>query len=126
MISREEVLMGREVAAPLSAEQANNLDNILLPALNKFRARRGLPMIVSSGYRPPEINEEVGGAPNSNHCKCLACDFKDPDGALDEYCLDNQDVLVECGLWLESPSFTDGWCHLQAVPPRSGNRVFIP
>ena len=41
------------------------------------------------------------------------------------------EVLAEVGLWLEDPRWTfdpkgDHWVHLQTVPPRSGNRVFVP
>lgn len=125
-ISRDEVLMGREKQYPIDAEQEANLEK-LLKALNKFRESYGKPMTVSSGYRPEAINAKVkGAAKKSNHIMCLACDFKDLDGKLDQWCLDNLEVLAECGLWLESPQHTNGWSHLQCVAPKSGARVFIP
>lgn len=126
MITRDEVLMGRDKQAPLTPELEANLTK-LLEALNKFRKIYGKPMKVSSGYRPPAINEKTfGAARRSNHMICLACDFRDSDGSLDQFCLNNKKVLEECGLWLESPEYTVGWCHLQCVPPMSGKRVFIP
>lgn len=126
MISASEVLMGRDKKNPLTSELKENLE-MLLAALNKFRVIYGKPMIVSSGYRPPEINVNTkGAAKHSNHMICLACDFKDEDGSLDKYCMDNLAVLEKCGLWLESPKSTPNWCHLQCVPPKSGKRVFIP
>lgn len=126
MITAAEVLMGREKVAPLTSELKENLE-MLLEALNKFRSAYGSSMIVSSGYRPPSINEATkGAAKHSNHMICLACDFKDVDGNLDKWCMSNLDVLEKCGLWLEDPKSTVGWCHLQCVPPRSGNRVFKP
>lgn len=126
MITRDEVLMGRDEKFSLSEEQETNLTH-LLECLNKFRAIYGKPMIVSSGYRPAAINAKVeGAAPKSNHIMCLACDFKDLDGSLDEWCLDNLHVLTDCGLYLESPMHTPNWCHLQAISPKSGARVFIP
>lgn len=125
-ISRNEVLMGRDKADPLTPELEENLSK-LLKALNEFRAAYGKPMVVSSGYRPPGINAKIANAAKrSNHMVCLACDFADKDGKLDEWCLNNLDVLEKCGLWLEDPKSTPGWCHLQCVPPRSGNRVFKP
>ena len=125
-VTREEVLMGRDAIAPLTVELEMNLTK-LLACLNKFRAAYGKPLLVSSGYRPPQINNQVtGAAKKSNHMKCLACDFKDPDGELAKWCLLNLDVLKGCELWLEAPSKTPGWCHLQCVPPKSGNRVFEP
>lgn len=125
MITKQEVLMGREKEFPLTQEMETNLEK-LLSALNKFRSHYGAPMLVSSGYRPEKFNTAAGGAKASNHMKCLACDFKDPSGVLAQYCLANLDILKECGLYLESPAHTKGWVHLQAVPPKSGNRVFIP
>lgn len=118
--------MGRDKQYPLSEEQEKNLEQ-LLECLNKFRKIYGKPMIVSSGYRPEAINKNVkGAAKKSNHIMCLACDFKDLDGSLDEWCLQNLDVLEECGLYLESPLHTPTWCHLQCKSPKSGRRVFIP
>ena len=126
MITRDEVLMGRDKDVPLSTKQEQNLA-LLLTCLNNFRAVYGRPMIVSSGYRTPAINAATkGAAKRSNHIQCLACDFKDPDGALDAWCLANLTVLSNCGLYLEDPAATPGWCHLQAAAPASGRRVFIP
>lgn len=126
MITREEILMGRDKAYPLDEEQKENLEKLLI-ALNMFRKLYGKPMVVSSGYRPAQINAVVeGAAKKSNHIKCLACDFRDSDGELDKWCMENLDVLERCGLYLEDPNYTNGWCHLQAIAPPSKKRVFIP
>jgi hypothetical protein len=57
-----------------------------------------------------------------------ACDLSDDDAALDTWCLsvDGVAALTRIGLWQESPASTQRWCHVQIVPPASGNRVFIP
>jgi hypothetical protein len=126
MISRDEILMGRDKQAPLTGAMEVNLEK-LLKAVNKFRAVYGKPLKVTSGYRPEAINSQVKGAARaSNHMVCLAVDFADRDGKLAEYCLNNLKLLEEFGLWMEDPGHTKGWVHLQCVPPRSGNRVFIP
>lgn len=120
--------MGRDVShkSEYSQEISDNLDKLLVP-LNKFREAYGKPMAVTSGWRPPSLNSTVkGAAPKSNHQRGLACDFKDSDGSLDQFCMDNLDLLEKLGLYLEHPDATKGWCHLQCVPPRSGNRVFRP
>lgn len=126
MISRDEILMGRDKQYPLTPQLEQNLQ-LLLVAVNKFRTYRGIPMIVTSGYRPAAINANVpNAAKNSNHMVCLAADFKDIDRQLTNWCLSNLDKLAEFGLWMEDPGSTPTWCHLQAVSPRSGNRVFKP
>lgn len=126
MITRDEVLMGRDAKWPLTPEIMVNLVK-LVNSLNSFRSIYGKPMVVSSGYRPAAINVTIKNAAKfSNHQKCLACDFRDLDGSLAKFCLENLDSLEACGLYLEDPRFTKGWCHLQCVPPRSGSRVFTP
>ena len=82
---------------------------------------------VTSGWRPPSVNATIpNAARRSHHMTGRAIDIADPDGDMDEWCLDNLDVLERCGLWLEHPSATKGWVHVQTVPPRSGRRVFYP
>lgn len=83
--------------------------------------------LVPSGWRPPAINAVTkNAAPNSKHMTCEAIDIYDADGDLDEWCLNHLALLEKLGLWLEHPSATKGWCHVQITPPRSGNRVFYP
>lgn len=57
---------------PLEQENLEYLcENILQPARNNFG-----PIIVSSGYRSHDLNEEIGGAPSSQHPTGEAADFK--------------------------------------------------
>ena len=44
-------------------------------ALEQIRAVLGVPMRITSGFRPPEKNAAVGGAVTSNHMDGLAADF---------------------------------------------------
>lgn len=125
LITRDEILMGRDTEFPLSTELEHNLQQ-LLTAINHFRSIYGKPMVVSSGYRPGYYNRNVGGANNSSHITCEACDFHDVGGDLDYFCVMNQAVLEQCGLYLESPARTINWCHLTIRPPHSGKRVFLP
>lgn len=82
---------------------------------------------ITSGWRPPAVNAYTpNAAPRSRHMTGDAVDLYDPEGELDDWCMEHLDVLAELGLWLEHPSATKGWCHLQQVPPRSGRRVFYP
>ena len=85
--------------------------------------------IVSSGWRPPAINEATpNAAPRSHHMSGRAVDIYDPDGDLDDWLMtdEGQAALTRIGLWLEHPAATKSWSHLQTVPPRSGRRVFYP
>ena len=75
------------------------------------------------GFRPQSCPQ---GAPNSNHKEGLGVDLYDPDNEIDAWMLANEDVLEKLGIWIESPSATPSWAHLQTVPPRSGRRVYMP
>lgn len=93
--------------------------------LVEYSPLTGSPL--TSGWRPKKINEQTpGAAARSKHMECLAVDLYDPEGVLDDWCMDNLDALMNLGLYLEHPSATKDWCHLQSVAPRSGKRVFYP
>ena len=115
MITKKEVLMGRELQYPLTPEMEANL-NKLITAVNGIRGVYGKPMVVSSGYRPGAFNEAANGAKKSAHMVCMAVDFRDPDGKLDEWLSNNQDLLEKLDLWQEHPSATQGWAHLDTKP----------
>lgn len=121
MVTREEILQGRDASHPLSEVMESNLAQ-LLEAVNKLRIAYGKPMVVNSGYRPAGYNKAIGGAPNSAHITCEAVDFKDKDGEIKKFC--TLERLKEYGLWMEHPSATPSWCHVD-IRPR-GNRVFKP
>lgn len=98
----------------------------LIEAMQKFREKYGKSLMISSGYRCSKHNVSIGGAKMSNHVRGLACDFKDTNGEIDDFCMKNLNVLKDLGLYLEHPDATKGWTHLQVVAPKSGNRVFKP
>lgn len=102
--------------AAITIEKANAL-------LDAFGESRG----VTSGWRPSAINAATpNAAPLSKHLTGQAVDIADHEGDLDQWCIDNQATLVGLGLWQEHPASTKGWCHIQIVAPKSGNRVFYP
>lgn len=125
MVTLNDYLMGRDKLAPVSDDVLDNA-GVTVGRVNELLAAFGEPRRVTSGYRPASINAAVGGAKKSNHMTCQACDLEDHNGRLDAWCMNNLDTLKRIGLWLEHPSATPGWCHVQTVPPKSGNRVFYP
>jgi len=125
MITRDEVLMGRDKQYPLTPELEANLQE-LLRRLNLFRQMYGMPMIVTSGYRPAALNKRVGGSKKSAHMTCEACDFRDEKGQIRRFILQNSSVLEVCDLYCEDFFYTPTWVHLQSRPTRSGNRIFKP
>jgi hypothetical protein len=47
------------------------VNHILQPVRDKFG-----PVVVTSGYRSPEVNKAIGGSTTSDHCKGQAADFE--------------------------------------------------
>lgn len=123
LVTRKEILMGRDSEYPLNATLEANLGKLLV-AVNKLRQKWGKPLIVSSGYRPGRYNKIAGGASKSLHTTCEAVDFYDPKQELSGWLMKNQQVLHDCGLWMESPTYTKTWCHVDLKPRH--RRVFIP
>ena len=128
MISMADYFQGRDVtyAAELTDDLRVNAGEIVDRA-NELLERFGEDRSVNSGWRPAAVNAGVPGAAlRSKHMTCQAIDLADPEGDLDEWCLDNPHVLAEIGLWQEHPASTKNWTHVQSIPPKSGNRVFYP
>lgn len=115
--------MGRETEYALTSELEGNLA-VLLERLNRFREIYGKPMVVSSGYRPGRYNELAGGAPNSAHRTCEACDFRDVDGSLKGYIAAHPEILDTSDLYMEAPERTPTWVHLDTRKRKS--RIFQP
>lgn len=136
MITVADVIGPWRNSTDLTEDRSENIAD-LVAAVNAFMARAQdaiqypiNPMTGTTvagsrygGFRPQDCTI---GAPRSAHKEGLAVDLYDPQGQLDQWCLGHQDDLADCGLYLESPSKTPGWCHLTILAPRSGKRVFLP
>lgn len=140
-VSVVDYLMGRDAIYPseITDEIKKNVEetvskaNSLLAALEaqgvSLEEHPRTKSIVSSGWRPPQINGQIKtAAPKSKHMTGQAIDLYDPEGEIDEYLMSEpgQRMLLAVGLWMEHPSATKGWTHWQTLPPRSGRRIFYP
>lgn len=140
-IDLPQYLMGRDALYPqeltdtirICAEKTVEKVNSLLAVLEtegvKLEANPQTGSIVSSGWRPPQINGQVkGAAVRSKHMTGQACDLFDPDGLIDDWLMTEagQRALASIGLWMENPAATKNWSHVQTIPPASGRRCFFP
>lgn len=57
------------------AEIKKNMYALVENVLDPLRGNLGKPIIITSGYRNPEYNKNVGGTKNSQHIKGQAVDF---------------------------------------------------
>jgi|SRR6185369_8992351 len=130
MITLTDYWMGRDKEFPLAmTPQIEHNAEITVQLANALLARFGQGRKVNSGWRPPQVNAAIPtAAVNSKHMSAQAIDLADPDGDLDDWLMSvpGQLALEDIGLWMEHPSATKGWAHVQTVPPKSGRRVFYP
>ena len=84
-ISVGEVLQydSRRIPAEGSEEEASIIE--ICREFDEIRQAWGLPIGVTSGYRPEPFNTEVGGAAESFHVKGMALDIYPCDGELDDF-----------------------------------------
>lgn len=62
-----------------SEEVVKNLGFLVIEVLDPLRIAVGKPLVVTSGYRSPEINRLIGGAPTSDHILGRAADVHQPE-----------------------------------------------
>jgi zinc D-Ala-D-Ala carboxypeptidase len=104
--------------SPLHREK---LRALCTKVLEPIRERFG-PVIITSGYRGPELNRMVGGASSSQHCLGEAADIEVPgmsNGDLARWIekhLEYDQLILEC----YKPGIPDsGWVHVSY-------RAFVP
>ena len=90
--------------------------------------RNEVPIIINSGYRSPQVNKAVGGAPNSNHLTGCAADIRclGIEQAL-RYATTLLDISDESKedfdeLLLERSPKGSYWVHFAVRPPSQENR----
>ena len=128
MISKDEVLMGRDKTYPdeYTQEISDNI-NLLLVPMNQIRNSWAQPMRVNSGWRPAAINAKTpGAASHSKHTEGLAVDISDVSGDLMRWVLANLQMMKDLGIYFEDFRWTPTWVHFQLGAPKSGKRIFIP
>jgi len=92
----------------------------------------GAPIIVSSGYRAPEVNRAVGGSPRSQHMTGQAVDFTAPRfgtprqivDALVDADIGYDQLILEFDRWVHI-SWADQPRHHALIIDRTGTRPLV-
>lgn len=133
-ISMSELLNHKYLLEDQSDEiQANLL--ILLDRANKIRDAWGRPMTATSGlrtmadhlriYAQKGITDPAKIPMKSHHLFGEAVDILDAQLELTAWLKgDGATIAEDIGLWFEEGNAN--WVHMQIVPPKSGNRWFLP
>lgn len=106
-----------------NATETENLRQLCENILEPIRVHFEVPVLISSGYRGPQVNAKVGGSSNSQHCKGEAADF-----TVAHY------TVTEIFNWI---AFTSGlefdqiiheygkWIHISYVTRRENRRSIL-
>lgn len=97
------------------------VDNVLQPIRDKFG-----PVVVTSGYRSPEVNKSVGGSATSDHCKGFAADFEVlgmDNKVLAEWVRDNLKFTQLILEFYRKGVPDSGWVHVSYDPKNLKNEV---
>jgi len=126
MVTLEEYWRGYEKKfRPEFTEEIQKNGKHTVETVNKLLSVFGQDRQLTSGWRPVAVNKRTKGASKtSRHLTARAADIDDRDRVLTAFCLLNQDLLEELGLWMESPERTPRWVHVQTTEPPSKKRVF--
>ena len=109
-----------------STEHVENLIHLAETVLQPIRDEFGRPVVISSGYRSPELCEAIGSSSKSQHAKGEAADFEIPG-------VDNMQLAT----WINKNTNFDqlileyyepgdpnsGWVHCSAV--KEGSRAQV-
>jgi zinc D-Ala-D-Ala carboxypeptidase len=74
-LTKSETATRNGISNTASQEVIEKLQALVNNVLQPVRNRCG-PVIVTSGYRSPEVNKSVGGSSTSHHCFGYAADFE--------------------------------------------------
>lgn len=105
-----------KVNALLIEAEANGVDLVI-----NYRTKTYVSGERYGGFRPRDC---AIGALHSAHKEGKAVDVFDPLNDLDRWITDAR--LIQFDLYLQTPSSTLGWVHLQDKIPLSGKRTFQP
>lgn len=114
----------------------NLMANIYLTANKLELVRKALayPIIISSGYRCPALNYQVGGSQTSAHIKGLAVDFNCAYGNPKQICqhlitsgVEFDKIIQEYNQWvhIEFSHVNQRRCVLTAVK-QNGKTIYLP
>lgn len=109
-----------------SAEVISNLKYVAVNIFQKVRDHFGKPIRLSSGYRSPMLNKEVGGSKSSQHVTGQAFDMQGTNGVTNaeifEYIKDN--LIFDQLIWEYGNDKEPAWVHVSLRKSNNRKQVF--
>lgn len=94
-------------------EVTDNLQELVTFVLQPIRDRHG-SVVISSGYRSPELNKAIGGSTTSDHCLGCAADFEVQgmdNKAMAQWIANNLDFKQVILEFYHEGDMHSGWIH---------------
>tara|TARA_R110000850_G_scaffold7058_1_gene26558 strand:+ start:1715 stop:2173 length:459 start_codon:yes stop_codon:yes gene_type:complete len=94
-------------------EVTDNLQELVTFVLQPIRDRFG-SVVISSGYRSPELNKAIGGSTTSDHCLGCAADFEVQgmdNKAMAQWIANNLDFKQVILEFYHEGDMHSGWIH---------------
>jgi zinc D-Ala-D-Ala carboxypeptidase len=104
----------RGIANEPSPEVIENLRRLCQSVLEPLRIKLGRPVVITSGYRSPELNRAVGGSKNSHHMQGRAADLIVPGLSPLAVCQTAQQMKLPCVQIIHE---FGRWAHLAVALP---------
>ena len=122
-LTKSQTAVRKNIKNEPSTAHVENLIHLAETVLQPIRDHFGKPVVISSGYRSPELCEAIGSSSKSQHARGEAADFEIPG-------VDN----MQLAMWISKNTDFDqlilefyepgdpnsGWVHCSAV--REGSR----
>ena len=125
-LTKSQTAVRKNIKNDPGTQEVNNLIHLAESVLQPVREHFGKPVMISSGYRSPELCEAIGSSAKSQHAKGEAADFEIPG-------VDNMQLAI----WINKNTDFDqlileyyepgdpnsGWVHCSAV--KEGSRAQV-
>ena len=114
-LTQSETALRKGIDNAPTQDVINNLQKLAVNVLQPVRDHYGKGVKVTSGYRSPALNAEVGGSKVSHHCKGMAADIEIPgfpNSDLAQHIVDTY-KFTQVILEFYTPGVLDsGWVHV--------------
>lgn len=106
----------------------DNLKKLCEKVLQPIRDKWGKPIVITSGYRSPQLNVKVKGSGTSQHCKGEAADFEAASGEngklfhIIEAMIHNGEIEVGQLIWEKGDEYNPAWIHI-SLPYHKKNQI---
>ena len=125
-LTKSQTAVRKNIKNEPSTAHVANLIHLAETVLQPVRDHFGKPVVISSGYRSPELCEAIGSSAKSHHAKGEAADFEIPgvdNMQLATWINKNTDFDQLILEFYEPGDPNSGWVHCSAV--REGSRAQV-